>query len=139
MKLILIPVLYLVSLFTDVASSKIIPTMKIKVGDKTFTSTLSDNPTAVAFRSLLPMHLKMIELNGNEKYAELVNSLPVNASTPGTIKSGDIMLYGSSTLVLFYKSFSSSYSYTRIGRIDDPAGLEAALGWGDISVSFEVK
>ena len=46
------------------------------------------------------------------------------------------MMYGSNTLVLFYKAFRTTYSYTHIGRLDDPTGLEGALGPGDIEVTF---
>lgn len=48
------------------------------------------------------------------------------------------MLYGSSCLVLFYDSFSTSYSYTPIGHIDDADGLAEALGKGGVTVSFQV-
>jgi hypothetical protein len=102
--------------------------MRLKIGNSSFTATLYDNATATAFKSLLPLTVNMVELNGNEKYADLSRNLPTNASNPGTIQNGDLMLYGSSTLVLFYKTFSTSYSYTRIGRIDDVAGLVDALG-----------
>jgi len=78
----------------------------------------------------------MRELNGNEKYFDLPNNLPTNASNPGTIQTGDLMLYGSNTLVLFYKTFSTSYNYTRLARIDSP-GLAAALGSGNATVKFE--
>ena len=111
--------------------------IKITVNLKTFTATLLDNDSAKAFKELLPMTIHMTELNGNEKYYDLPNRLPTNSSNPGSIKNGDLMLYGSKTLVLFYKSFSTPYSYTRIGSIDDPAGLEEALGTGNVSVTFD--
>ena len=66
----------------------------------------------------------------------LSTNVPVQASSPASIRTGDLMLYGSNTLVLFYKSFHTTYSYTVIGRIDEPAGLEVALGTGDIDVTF---
>jgi hypothetical protein len=112
--------------------------MRIKIGTGTFTATLYDNATATAFKAQLPMTINMRELNGNEKYFDLAASLPTNASNPGTIQNGDLMLYGANTLVLFYKSFSTSYSYTRLGRINDTTGLAAALGSGNVAVTYEL-
>lgn len=113
--------------------------LKITVGAKTFSAILLDNATTTALKKMLPMTLEMIELNDNEKYVRLPSNLPANASNPGTIHTGDLMLYGSSTLVLFYESFSTSYTYTKIGRIDDASGLVAALGAGNVKVSFELE
>lgn len=110
--------------------------ISVTVGGKTFTATLADNETANAFKALLPLTLNMSELNGNEKYHYLSNSLPTNQSNPGTIHAGDIMLYGSSCVVLFYKTFNTSYRYTTIGHIDDPAGLANAVGSGNTTVTF---
>ena len=114
-------------------------TMKITIGAAVFKATMYDNATATAFKSRLPLTVNMIELSGNEKYADLSPNLPTNAANPGTIQSGDLMLYGSATLVLFYKTFSTSYSYTKLGRIDDVTGLVAALGSGNMTVSFEAE
>jgi hypothetical protein len=113
--------------------------IQIKAGDKRFTATLEDNATAKSFKALLPMTIRMTELNGNEKYFRLSLNLPTNASNPQTIQTGDLMIYGQNTLVLFYKSFPTSYSYTRLGRINDTAGLPAALGSGDVTVSYELQ
>lgn len=114
-------------------------TLKITIGQTAFKATLFDNATAIAFKKQLPLTISMNELNGNEKYGELPTGIVRNATNPGTIQNGDVMLYGSSTLVLFYKSFSTSYSYTRIGRIENPAGLEAALGSGNVIVKYELE
>jgi hypothetical protein len=111
--------------------------MKIQIGPKTFDAELEDNATATAFKALLPLSAEMIELNGNEKYSKLPAKLPTKASSPGTIRAGDLMLYGSDTLVLFYKTFSTSYSYTRLGRINDPAGLAAAVSSANVKVSLQ--
>ena len=113
--------------------------LKITVGAKTFSAALLDNATATALKKLLPMTVEMTELNSNEKYFRLPSNLPANASNPGTIQTGDLMLYGSNTLVLFYESFSTVYTYTKIGRINDASGLAAALGAGNVKVSFELE
>jgi hypothetical protein len=110
--------------------------MWMTVGERRFAITLTDNAAARALAAQLPLTLDMSDLNGNEKHAELPRALPAKASRPGTIRSGDVMLYGTDTLVVFYSTFDSSYSYTRIGRVDDPAGLAAALGRRSVRVVF---
>ena len=110
--------------------------MWMTVGERRFAVTLTDNAAARAFVELLPLTLEMAELNGNEKTVSLPNALPTNARRPGTIRNGDLMLYGSSTLVVFYLTFDSAYSYTRLGRVDDPSGLALALGPDGVRVVF---
>ena len=110
--------------------------MWITVGSQRFAVTLEDNATAQAFVRLLPTTFEMSDLNGNEKHVTLPRPLPANATRPGTIRAGDVMLYASDTLVVFYETFSSRYSYTRIGRVTDGVGLAQALGPGSIRVAF---
>jgi hypothetical protein len=110
--------------------------MWMTAGERRFAITLTDNAAARAFVGQLPLTLEMSELNGNEKHADLPKPLPANASRPGTIRNGDLMLYGTQTLVVFYSTFNSTYSYTRLGRVDDPAGLPQALGPRGIRVVF---
>jgi len=110
----------------------------IQVGSKTFTAVLYENETTASFLQRLPLTLDMSELNGNEKYFYLTDRLPANSQRIGSIKKGDFMLYGSDCLVLFYKSFSTSYSYTKLGYVTDATGLAGALGSGNVKVSFSV-
>ena len=111
--------------------------IKITIAGKIFTAVPADTPAAVEFLKRLPLTLRMSELNGNEKYAGLPDKLPADAACPGRIGSGELMLYGNSTLVLFYESFPTSYSYTRIGKITDIRGLKEAVGQESVTVTFE--
>ena len=94
---------------------------------------LEDNETVKAFINILPKEFNMSELNGNEKYIYLDSSLPVNDSNLKKVNAGDVMLYGDNCLVIFYKSFNTSYSYTKIGHIDNLPDL----GNGSITVKIE--
>lgn len=113
--------------------------MWMTVAGKRFAVTLADSPTAHALAAQLPLKLEMTELNSNEKYATLDTPLPTNATRPETIHSGDLLLYGADTLVIFYLTFKSSFPYTPIGRVIDPEGLAQALGGGDVRVVFSAN
>ena len=111
--------------------------INITIGGKTFVAEIEDTETGRAFVSRLPMTLNMSELNGNEKYHYLNESLPTNAQHYSTIEPGDLMLYGSTCVVLFYGK-AGGYSYTRLGKLKQTDGLAAAVGRGNVSVTFEV-
>ena len=93
--------------------------MKVVINDKEYDVRYEDNETSREFMKLLPSEYEMTELNGNEKYVYLDKELPVNYNSSKDIKEGDIMLYQSDCLVIFYKSFRTSYNYTKIGHIDN--------------------
>lgn len=112
--------------------------MKLTVGKKTFTVTLENNETAKALMNQLPLDLVMSELNGNEKYY-YYSELPSDPKQVGTVRAGDVMLYGGNTLVIFYETFRTTYPYTRIGAVDDPSGLAKALGSGDVRVEWSAS
>lgn len=120
---------------TAIASE--IKTMQMKVGDKEYSVVLSDNHTTKALQEILPMTIKMTEFNGNEKYYQLRETLPSRPEHIGQIKTGDVMLFGDDCLVVFYKDFKATYSYTRIGYIENAADLEQTLGRGSVTVTFE--
>ena len=121
----------------SIASQKTKSTiMHMTIGTRRFAITLTDGAAARAFAAQLPLTLRMDDLNGNEKHAQLPKASPASGTRPGTIRNGDLMLFGSTTLVLFYLTFDSSYEYTRLGRVNDPDGLAEALRARDVRVTF---
>ncbi len=106
--------------------------VKVLINNDEYTIDLEDNETAKAFVELLPLKIDMKELNGNEKYYYLNKSLPSDSSNIKKITAGDVMLYGDDCLVIFYKSFNTSYSYTKIGHINNLKDL------GNNNVSVEI-
>ena len=125
------------AMITESITEKEMTKIIITIGDKAFIATLYDNETAKQFAGQLPLTLTMSELHGNEKYYYFDTLLPTSKYVPSGIYTGDIKLFGDNCLVLFYKDFKTSYSYTDIGKIDDPSGLAEALGNENITISFE--
>ena len=120
-------------LTTTTTTKGVKDTVKVIIDNKVYTLELEDNETANSFKNLLPQEYKMTELNGNEKYIYLDTKLPTNSKNPKYINAGDVMLYGNNCLVVFYKSFDTSFSYTKIGHIDNLDDL----GSSNITIKFE--
>ena len=112
--------------------------MTVQVGASTFTAILEDNADVEALVKRMerkPMTIQMSDYAGFEKVGALGTSLPTSNSQT-TTQAGDIVLYQGNQIVLFYGS--NSWSYTRLGRIDDLTGWTEALGSGDVSVTFSL-
>ncbi len=110
-----------------------IDSMKIIIDGVKYLVKLEDNETVNGLISLLPLELSMEELNGNEKYVYLDKSLVSNPVYYKRIEAGDVMLYGDDCLVIFYKSFDTSYKYTKIGHIDNLGNL----GSGSVDIRID--
>lgn len=109
-----------------------------QVGASTFTATLEDNAAVDALVEMMengPVTIQMSDYAGFEKVGALGASLPASNSQT-TTQAGDIVLYQGNQIVLFYGS--NSWSYTRLGKIDDLTGWAEALGSGDVSVTFSL-
>lgn len=107
--------------------------IEITVNGETFSAALNDNEAARAFAEMLPLTLDMSDYSGFEKVGSLGTSLPSN-NQQTTTQSGDIVLYNGNQIVIFYGS--NSWSYTRLGKVDDLSGWEETLGSGDVTIVF---
>ena len=111
----------------------------VTVGEDTFTAAFADNSGAEALKELLangPIAIEMNDYGGFEKVGALGQSLPAD-DTPTNARAGDIVLYQGNQIVVFYGS--NSWSYTRLGKINDLTGWEDALGSGNITVTFSLS
>lgn len=134
--IILTIIAYLISMIDMNAQET--PKIKVTVGSNSFSVTTYDNATARAFIALLPLTITMNDVNGNEKYRPLQSNLPTIPEVPPKINTGDLMLWGANGLVLFYETFNTSYSYSKIGYMENASGLKEALGTNNPTVTFEV-
>jgi len=92
------------------------PTLKISIGSQVFQANLQSSESTSALIKQLPLTLSMVELNGNEKYAELKQALPTQAESVGKIQSGDLLLYGNNVLVLFMNLFQHPIAIHVLGK-----------------------
>ena len=120
-------------------SEEAVMNMKVQVGDVAFTATLEKNEAVASFVEMMrenPVSIQMSDYSGFEKVGSLGTSLPASNSQT-TTHAGDIVLYNGNQIVIFYGS--NSWSYTRLGHVDDLTGWEEALGSGDVTVTFSLE
>ena len=108
--------------------------INVIINNENYILNLENNDTTKEFIKLLPKEYTMNELNGNEKYVQIATSLPTDSYNPKQINQGDVMLFGDNCIVIFYKTFTTPYSYTKIGHIDNLPDL----GNDKITAKFEI-
>lgn len=113
--------------------------MNVQVGGAVFSATLENNEAVSELVTMMqesPVVIEMSDYSGFEKVGSLGRSLTTSNSQT-TTHAGDIVLYNGNQIVIFYGS--NSWSYTRLGHIDDLTGWEDALGSGDVTVTFSLE
>lgn len=109
----------------------------IVIGGKSYDVVYEDNATTKKLLKKFPVTYKMSELNGNEIYKYLDYDLPANEKKVKQINAGDVMLYGTDCIVIFYKSFKTDYSYTYLGHISDKTGLDKIGDNSSVEVTYK--
>lgn len=127
------------NLSDDNLKKEVMKTINMQIDNKNFIIKLFNNNAVQNLITQLPLTLDMKELNGNEKYSYLPQKLPIDSQNVGKIEVGDLMLFGSDCLVLFYKDFHTSYSYTKIGYVGNISELTAALGNGNVQIKLSIS
>lgn len=100
-----------------------------------------DNESVAALRKLAengPITIDMSGYGGFEQVGSIGERLP-SSDTRITTATGDIMLYASDQIVMFYGS--NTWSYTRLGRITGMSDteIESLLSAGDVTLTITVR
>ena len=110
--------------------------IKIKVNSNVLEVKLEDNEATKSLVERLKdgdISVNANEYGGFEKVGNLGFSLPRNDKNI-TTSAGDIVLYQGNQISLFYNS--NSWSYTKLGRVQNVSGAELKniLGSGDVTL-----
>ena len=114
--------------------------IKIKVNSNVLEVKLEDNEATKSLVERLKngdISVNANEYGGFEKVGNLGFSLPRNDKSI-TTSAGDIVLYQGNQISLFYNS--NSWSYTKLGRVQNVSGAELKniLGSGDVTLILSI-
>lgn len=112
--------------------------MKIQVGEYIFYASLENNTSVDALIQMMketPIVINMRDYSGFEKVGALGTTLP-DSNSQITTQAGDIVLYNHDQIVVFYGS--NSWSYTKLGHVNDLTDWKKALGSGTVEITFSI-
>ena len=115
--------------------------LRMMIGDAAVAVEWENNESVEALKSLCaetPLVIQMSMYGGFEQVGPVGTRLP-SSDVQTRTSAGDIVLYSSSQIVVFYGS--NSWAYTRLGHITDrdPAGMAALLGSGDVKITISME
>ena len=105
-----------------------------------FPMTILDTTCGRALYNSLP---KVLYFNDRDKNTKIANEDDYETGytrddeyKPGSLVTGDFMLYGVDRYELTYKDHTTGFAYTRLGRLTSTTGLDTSLGSGAVSVTI---
>ena len=112
--------------------------LKMKIGDTAVAVDWEENEAVEALKELCraePLTIELSMYGGFEQVGPIGARLP-SSDVQTTTRAGDIVLYSSNQMVVFYGS--NAWAYTRLGHISDRSAedMAARLGHGDVSVTL---
>ena len=114
--------------------------IRLKVGAKTLTATLTHSETARDFVSLLPLGLTMKDLFGREKFAHLPRAISEGGRRTTTYKVGDVIYWSAGPDVAIYYRHDGQEipdpGIIVIGKVD--SGVDALNVPGSVKVTIEL-
>ena len=115
--------------------------LKMIIGDTEVSVDWENNESAEALKDLCaeePLVIQMSMYGGFEQVGSIGTRLPSDDEQTST-SAGDIVLYSSNQIVVFYGS--NSWAYTRLGHItdQDAAGMTDLLGNGDVTITISME
>jgi hypothetical protein len=112
--------------------------VRITIGEKVVTATLTDSEAARDFVSLLPLTLTLEDYNKTERISNLPRKLSTTGAPAGSDPDvGDIAYYAPwGNLAIYYKDFGYSGGLVILGKID--GDVEAFDAPGSIKATIEL-
>ena len=115
--------------------------LQMKIGETKVSVSWEDNDSVAALKELCkdaPLTIQMSMYGGFEQVGSIGTRLPSNDAQT-TTSAGDIVLYSSNQVVVFYGS--NSWAYTRLGHItdQDAAGMASLLSNGNVTITISME
>ena len=115
--------------------------LQMKIGGTAVRVNWENNRSVEALKALCengPLVIQMSMYGGFEQVGPIGSRLPSD-DVQTTTAAGDIVLYSSNQIVVFYGS--NSWAYTRLGHITDrdAAGMAALLGNGNVTITISME
>ena len=115
--------------------------LQMKIGETKVSVSWEDNDSVAALKELCkdaPLTIQMSMYGGFELVGSIGTRLPSNDAQT-TTSAGDIVLYSSNQVVVFYGS--NSWDYTRLGHItdQDAAGMASLLSNGNVTITISME
>ena len=115
--------------------------MQMRIDDVLVNVEWEDNESVEALKALCenePLVIQMSMYGGFEQVGPIGQRLPSD-DVQTTTAAGDIVLYSSNQIVVFYGS--NSWAYTRLGHItdQDESAMSTLLGNGDVTITISLE